>query len=149
MPPVPKSRVVLHTMCLCHGKHMAQGREEGGVAAVTEILYRVTLAKGRAQQGRCFPARYQRCPRYFEGRKHLNIAQGQAEELNSLLLLHSSVSEALCYMALKLHMTPWQLSLQVCPAWRIPPLKVMKATSQRETVLLQEIPHFSIRILET
>ena len=26
MPPAPKSRVVLHTMCLCHGKHVAQGR---------------------------------------------------------------------------------------------------------------------------
>ena len=79
--------------------------EEGGVAAITEILYRVTLAEGRAQQGCRFPARYQLCPRYSEGRKHLNIAQGQPEELNTLLL-HSSVSEALCHMALKLHMTP-------------------------------------------
>lgn len=101
MPAAPKSRVVLHTVCLCRGKHMAQGREGGGVAAVTEILYRVTLAEGRAQQGCCFPARYQLCPRYFEGRKHLNIAQGQPEELNTLLLLHSSVLEALCHMALK------------------------------------------------
>ena len=65
-------------------------------------------------------------------------------------MLHSSVSEALCYMALKLHTMPWQLSLQkVCPAWRVPPLKVVKATSQRETVLFQEIPYFSIRTLET
>lgn len=53
-PPARKSGWP-STQCACAVvSTRRKGREEGGTATVTGILYRVTLAEGRAQQDCCF-----------------------------------------------------------------------------------------------
>lgn len=104
-----------------------KGREEAGPPlGHSGILYRVTLAEGRAQQDCCFL--------HLQGKgNEFNIAQRHAEELNTFPATSVFCLRSTLLHGLKLHTMPWQLSFQkVCPAYRVPPLKVMKATSQRD-----------------
>lgn len=124
-PHVCKSRVAL-TQCACAVvSTRRKGREEGGTATVTGILYRVTLAEGRAQQDCCFL--------HLQGKGMSEYSSETCRRAKHFSCYFSLLlCEALCYMALKPHNALAAELQKVCPAYRVPPLKVMKATSQRD-----------------